>query len=133
MKVIVSDDNRHFIMENKDVTVTVESQRSLSNLKIISIRGTVNRDTSFKVDEKILPIIESEASHIILDLSNLDYLSSVGMMCIVKYLVSATNNKRFFKLVKPPRAVYETMVTFGIAKKFDIYDTIQEAVSTLQR
>ena len=80
MKVIVSDDNRHFIMENKDVTVTVESQRSLSNLKIISIRGTVNRDTSFKVDEKILPIIESEASHIILDLSNLDYLSSVGMM-----------------------------------------------------
>jgi anti-anti-sigma factor len=131
MKIVLAENEKHFIMEDKDAMVTIEPT-SLSNLKIISISGTVNRDTSFKVDEKILPLIEKEESHIILDLSNLDYLSSVGMMCIVKYLVCATNKKKFFKLIKPPRSVYETMVVFGIANRFDVYDNIDAAVSTIQ-
>jgi anti-anti-sigma factor len=124
-------------MEDRNVTVTIESNLSIPNLKIITIKGIVDWNTSFSVDEKILPVIERAESNIILDLSNLDYLSSIGMMSIVKYLLLCIDKKRLFKLVKPPKSVYETiyetMIVFGIANKFDMYDNIEAAISTLQQ
>jgi anti-anti-sigma factor len=132
VKTVTDDKKKHFLMEDKDVTVTIESILSIPNLSIITIRGTVNRDTSLKVDEKVMQVIEKEESDVILNLSNIDYLSSVGMMSIVKYLVHCTDKKRLFKLVKPPKSVYETMIVFGIAKRFDMYDNIEAAISTLQ-
>ena len=132
MEVVSDDKKKHFLMEGKDVAVTIESILSIPNLKIITIRGTVNRDTSLKVDEKVMPLIEKEDSNVILNLSNVDYLSSVGMMSIVKYLVVCTDKKKLFKLVKPPKSVHDTMVVFGIAKRFDIYDNVEAAISTLQ-
>ena len=118
--------------EDRNATVTIESNISIPNLKIITMRGTIDRETSFLVDEKILPVIEQEESNIVLDLSNLDYLNSIGLMSIVKYLVLCTDKKRLFKLVKPPESVYKTMMVFGIANKFDMYDNIETAISTLQ-
>ena len=132
MKTVSYEKKKHFFMEDKDVTVTIESIFSIPNLKIITIRGTVNRDTSFKVDEKVMPVIEKEESNIILNLSGLDYLSSVGMMSIVRYLVVCKDRKKLFKLVRPPKSVHDTMVVFGIGNKFDIYDNIEAAMSTLQ-
>jgi anti-anti-sigma factor len=132
MKTVSDDKKKQFLIKDKDVAVTIESILSIPNLRIITIRGTVNRDTSLKVDEKVMPVIEMEESNVILNLSNLDYLSSVGMMSIVKYLVRCTDKNRSFKLIKPPKSVYETMIVFGIAKKFDIYDNVEAAISTLQ-
>jgi len=130
MQLVSADNERIFLMEDRDVTVTIESALSEPNLKIIAIRGTVDRDTSFRVDEKVLPLIEQEDADIILDLTSLDYLSSVGMMSIVKYSVLCSDKKKLFKLVNPPKSVHDTMVVFGIANKFDIYDNIEAAINT---
>jgi anti-anti-sigma factor len=117
-------------MEDRNVTVTIESTISIPHLKIITIRGIVDWNTSFSAVEKILHVIEREESNIILDLSKLDYLSSIGMMNIVRYLVLCIDQKRLFKLVKPPKFVYETMIVFGIANEFDMYDNIEAVISS---
>ena len=91
----------------------------------INITKTV---TTF--NEKVLPIIEKEETNIILDLSNLDFLSSVGMMDLAKYLVLLTDKKRLLKLVKPSKPVYDTMAKMGFAKRFDMYDSLEAAMSS---
>ena len=131
MKLVSADNERFFLMEDRDVTVSIESTLAIPHQKIVAIRGTVDRDTSFRVNEKVLPLIEQEKADIILDLSNLDYLSNFGVMSIVKYLVICNDKNKLFKLVNPPKSVHETMVVFGIAKKFDIYDNIESAINTL--
>jgi anti-anti-sigma factor len=134
MKTVSDDEKKDFLMEDNDVTVTIESILSIPNLKIITIRGIVNRDNSLRVDEKVMPVIEKEESNVILNLSNLDYLTNVGMRCIVKYLVLCTDKKRLFKLVKPPKSAYDNMVYFmvffGIEELFSIYDSLETAISS---
>jgi len=119
-------------MDASNVKVIIETKTSAPDLKIISIKGSIDAVTLKHVDEKVLPVIEKEESNIILDLTNLAYLSSTGMMCLIKYLVLLTDKRKSFKLVKPPQNVYDTLRVAGIAKHFDIYDTVDEAVQALQ-
>jgi anti-anti-sigma factor len=117
-------------MEDGTFKITIEDAPSVPNLKIITIRGSVDIVTSKHVDEKVFPIIEKEGSNIILDLSNLEYLNSIGMLRLTKYLAFMDAEKRLLKLVKPTKHVYDSLKTAGIARHFDMYDTLEAAISS---
>ena len=119
-------------MDGSNVEVTIGSNTSIPDVAIIAVKGTIDAVTSKKVDEKVLPVIEKKESNVILDLSNIDYLSSTGMMCLIKYLVFLTDRKKVFKIVKPPKHVHDTLKIAGIAKHFDIYDSVEEALKTFK-
>ena len=84
-------------MENKNILVTIEPCPSISNL-IITIKGTIDISTSRNTDKTILSVIEKGDSYIIIDLSQLDYLSSIGMMSLTKYLLHSVDNKNIAKI-----------------------------------
>jgi anti-anti-sigma factor len=119
-------------MQESNITITIRAVPSKPNLKIIAIKGTFDAVTSMQVDKKLLPIIEQEKSNIILDLSNVDYLSSVGIVCLAQYLVLLTEKKRIIKFVKPPDKVFETLTIIGFAKKLDMYDSIETAIASFR-
>jgi len=113
------------------VTIDIKPADDIPNLKIITIKGSIDAVTSKKVDEKVFPVIEQE-SHIIIDLSKVHYLSSIGMMFLINYLKFMTDNKRLLKFVKPPEHVYNSLETAGIANKLDMYNTIEAAILSLR-
>jgi anti-anti-sigma factor len=117
-------------MEDSSVKIKIETSPSIPNLKIITIRGSFDTVASKQIDEKVLPIIEKEGSNIILDFSNLGYLSCVGMMCLIKYSSFLTDNNRLLKFVKPPKHVYNTLGAAGIARHFNMYDSVEAAISS---
>ena len=117
-------------MDTDSVRINIETAPSIPNLKIITIGGSFDTITSKQVDEKVLPIIEHEKSNFILNLSNLIYLSSVGLLRLIKYVTSTSNQEQLLKLVKPPKHIYSTFVAAGLAKYFDMYDSLEEAISS---
>ena len=117
-------------MEEGNITIVIEPSPSIPNLKIITIRGSFDTVTSKHVDEKVLPVIEKEKSNIILDISNLDYLSSIGMLRLINYLKFMADEKRLLKFIKPPKRIYNTLGAAGIARHFDMYDTLEAAISS---
>ena len=119
-------------MPESNISITIRAMPSKPHLKIIAIKGTFDAVTSMQVDKKVLPVIEQERSNIILDLSNVDYLSSVGIVCLAQYLVLLTEKKRILKFVKPPERVYETLKLIGFAKKLDMYDSMEAAIGSLK-
>lgn len=119
-------------MDDGNITVTIEHGSSLSNLKIVSINGTMDSMTTRQVDEKVFSLIDQDNSNIIFDLSNVAYLSSTGILCLLKYIVSFNDRRRLLKFVKPPHHIYNTFVASGIANKFDMYDSIEAAMTTLR-
>ncbi|HMK48680.1 MAG TPA: STAS domain-containing protein [Thermodesulfovibrionales bacterium] len=114
-------------MTYRNVVVKVENSPSKQDLKIVTIEGSLDAVTNKEVNETVVPLIEQGAWNIIMDLSNLKYLSSTGMMCLIKYLVYSNDKQKIFKMVKPPQAVYDTLQVAGIARHFEIYDSIGEA------
>jgi anti-anti-sigma factor len=117
-------------MKDTTVTITIEDAPSVPNLKIITIRGSFDTVTSKQVDEKVLPIIEKEKSNIILDISNLEYLSSIGMLRLINYFKFMSNEMRLLKFVKPRKHIYSMLGAAGLAKHFDMYDTLEEAMGS---
>jgi len=120
-------------MKESNITIHMRFEPSVPNLKIISLKGTFDAVTSMQVDKKILPVIEQEKSNIILDLSKLDYLSSVGIMCLAQYMVFLNEKKRLLKFVKPPQHVFDTLRIIGFATKFEMYDSLEAAISSFQK
>ena len=117
-------------MEEGNITIVIEPSPSIPNLKIITIRGSFDTVTTKQVDERVLPVIEKEKSNIILDISNLEYLSSIGILRLIKYFKFMSNEMRLLKFVKPPKHIYSTLEAAGIAKHFDMYDSLEAALSS---
>ncbi len=111
------------------VTINIETRPSFPNFKIISVQGSMDALACKHVDDKVIPLIEQEEIDLILDISNIDYLSSTGIMSLVKYLVFLTDKDKILRLVKPPEAVAQTLKVVGLDKHFDMYDSVDEALS----
>lgn len=109
--------------------INIEMRPSFPNFKIISVQGSMDVVACKHIDDKVLPIIEQEESDIILDISTVDYLSSTGIMSLVKYLVFLTDKDKILRLVKPPEAVAQTLRVVGLDKHFDMYDSVDEALN----
>jgi anti-sigma B factor antagonist len=120
------------IMEDKNISVTVKPFPSIRDLKIITIKGTIDISTSKRIDKTILSVIEKGDSHIIIDLSQLDYLSSIGMMSLTNYVLRARAKMRMVKFIKPTKPIYDTMSVFGFTKRFDMYDNLEDAINTFR-
>jgi anti-sigma B factor antagonist len=119
-------------MKDNTITITLDTNPSIPNLKIITLTGIIDAFNCRQVDEKVLPFIEQEGSHIVFDLSHINYLSSTGIMCLLKYVVFLNDQRRLLKFVKPPKRVYTILQDAGLSKKFDMYDNIEIAISKLQ-
>jgi len=107
--------------------INIDNYPTIPNLKIIKIEGKFDTVTAKKIDEEILPVIEREKTNVILDISKLDYLSSIGILRLIKYLSFMTDEKRVLKFVKPPEHIYTTLLVAGVLEKFDMYDSLVEA------
>lgn len=118
--------------EHKHISITIEQNPSVPNLSTITIEGILDFDTMRQFDKKCVSLIEHKPPDVIMDLSNIDYASRSGIFCLVKYMVLITTNKRTIRFVKPPPHVFKNMEIVGLSKKFDMYDTIGEAISTFQ-
>jgi len=119
-------------MKDNAITITFETKPSIPNVKIITIKGFLDAFNCRQVDETILPVLEREESNIVFDLSQVKYLSSTGIMCLLKYLIFLNDQRRLLKFVKPPERVYTFLQDAGLAKEFDMYDNIEVAINTLQ-
>ena len=119
-------------MQESNITISIRAVPTKPHLKIIAIKGTFDAVTSMHVDKKILPVIEQDNSNIIIDLSNVEYLSSVGIVCLAQYQVLLTEKKRILKFVKPPERVFETLTLIGFARKLDMYDGIDAAIGSFK-
>lgn len=115
--------------KKRNVTISVEPCPSVPNLKIISIEGRLDSLTTKYVDRTVLPLIE-EASNLIVDLRKVSYLSKTSIACFVNYLARLSEKRRLLKFIKPPQHVYDTLVVGGLAGRFDIYDSIEAAISS---
>ena len=81
------------------------------------------------IDNRVLPLIEKEEPDVILDMSTVDYLSSTGIVSLVKYLVFLTERGKLLRIVRPSEVIVHALQVVGLDKHFDMYDNIEEALS----
>jgi anti-anti-sigma factor len=116
--------------QRKHISITIEENPSM-HISIISIEGSLDFVTMGQLDKKCLPFLESKTQDIIIDISNMDYVSKSGILCLLKYFILIKNMKGALKFIRPPQHVCKKFDIVGISKRIEMYNNIEEAVSTL--
>lgn len=80
--------------------------------------------------EAILKAIESNKKNIVVDLSNVKFITSWGIGILVYGYTTTTNSGGKFKIVAVPEKVEQVLKTTNLDKVFDKYVTIEEALKS---
>jgi anti-sigma B factor antagonist len=108
------------------------TERKAADIVTLSLSGKLDTTTAKTFEEKILSRIESGDRRIVIDLAQLDYISSAGLRGFIlasKRLSSANGKMVLCSLKDPVREVFDIA---GFSSIFFIYGSHDDATKNLQ-
>ncbi len=108
-----------------DIEVTPQSKATL-----ISVSGRIDSMTSAELGSGLSGAIEQGHVNIVLDLSQVEYMSSAGLRELVAALKKVKRLSGDMRLAQPTRRVREVLEMAGLDTIFLIFDTQIEAVDS---
>src|SRR5689334_463988 len=101
------------------------------NATIVKLIGSANMDVSSGLRDRLITLLEQRAVPLVLDLSELRFISSVGLGGIIAaHLRCCLHSKNEIRLVAPQPAIQELLEITKLTKLFNIYPTLEAAIAS---
>lgn len=110
------------------IQVSTEVAGSQGQISIIKVGGYIDTTTSSEVERALNSLLKQGRYKIIIDLGNVDYISSAGWGIFISEIKSIRENNGDLKLVSMIPDVYEIFELLEFHHILDVYDTNQEAI-----
>ncbi len=103
--------------------------RSIDHYDLVVIKGRIDSYTAPTLSEKLNDITAQNRYKIILDLSEVVFVSSAGLRVLIDIQKTCRkSNQGEVLLVNIPSRVYETLELAGFAPQFKFYNNVSSAV-----
>ncbi|MDY7009587.1 MAG: STAS domain-containing protein [Planctomycetota bacterium] len=99
------------------------------NAVVLAIAGSVSMTDAQRLQEKLEELAAERVSVIVLDLKEMDFICSVGLGAIIVGHLKCRHHSGKVRLVSPVPSVRELLETTRLTKLFDIYDSVEEALT----
>lgn len=99
------------------------------DIKIIGLSGRLDVNTSPDVEERLMNILYQGEKQLVIDFSDLTYISSVGLRVLVSLAKYMQKAKGKLALAALNNHIQEIFTIAGFASIFSIYPTCDEAVA----
>lgn len=96
---------------------------------IYQIDGRVDTDGANQLETELSQAIDNGTNHIVLDLSQTNYLNSAGLRILADALTRCRDKQGDVKLAAPNIKVMRVLEIIGFDKFFNVYDSIELAVN----
>ncbi len=109
----------------------IETSR-LENAVIVKVSGRMDAENAGRFQEACEEWIAKGTTHILVDLSELQYVSSMGLSCflaVAKALQAKSGSVMLCRLQGLPRQVFEMTRLIGL---FSVFDTMDAALESLR-
>jgi anti-sigma B factor antagonist len=112
------------------------NHRRMNRVDLIAVSGRVDAASAPQLKQQIEAVFEEGRYRIVLDLSELEYISSPGLRVLIEARKQARNWKFTdieggdIRIVHMPARVKEVFDLTGFTALFDIYDDTVEAVGS---
>lgn len=110
---------------------TEQTVEQLQQVKFIELSGDVDTNTAPLIQEQILPQVQA-GSKIILDMTQVAYLSSAGLRMLLSLYRQIFNQNAQIVLVGLSEEIADTMSITGFLDFFQTADTLDQALDTLK-
>ncbi len=98
----------------------------------LRIVGRVDSSVSKILEQKVLDVASRDGA-IIVDLAQMNYVSSAGLRSFITLAKRAHSSNRVIALCAMSEEVAEVFEISGLLELFSIYDSVEAAVAALQR
>jgi anti-sigma B factor antagonist len=106
--------------------VTQEYKR----VAVVAVAGRVDSATAPDLEGKLRELVDAGQSQIVLDLKDVEYMSSAGLRAMVSTLKSVKRVNGDLRLANPSTRVEEVLRLAGLTSIFSIHPTQEEAVGS---
>jgi anti-sigma B factor antagonist len=103
-------------------------EKSLGDVCIVGISGRMDSLNSKDIEAKMNLLIENDTAKIIIDLADVDYISSVGLRVLLAALKKQKQKQGSIKLVSLQPFVSDIFKMTGFDKIFSIYSNQEAAL-----
>lgn len=114
------------------IQVSTEVAGSEGQISIIKVGGYIDTTTSSEVERALNSLLKQGRYKIIIDLGNVDYISSAGWGIFISEIKSIRENNGDLKLVSMIPDVYEIFELLEFHHILDVYESNQEAIQKFQ-
>ncbi|HKJ38607.1 MAG TPA: STAS domain-containing protein [Anaerolineales bacterium] len=107
---------------------SITSERK-EDITIVTVSGRVDSATSKTMDAELEKLIPTDKK-VVLNLKNVEFLSSAGVRAIVKALKTAKKTRGGLKLASIPDHIAEILQTLGMMELMEAYPSVEEAIAS---
>ncbi|GIX43061.1 MAG: anti-sigma factor antagonist [Leptospiraceae bacterium] len=108
-------------------------KKKTGNIIIVYPEGRLDVTRSTELEEEITKLIEEEgARNIIMNLENVEYMSSSGFRACIAILRKLKSLNGNFKISNVRPSVKRIFDVIELTSLFDIYETEEEAIKSIQ-
>ena len=97
---------------------------------VLSVTGRVDSETAPKLESQLRELVDAGKTQIVLDLKNVEYMSSAGLRAMVSTLKAVKRVNGDLRLANPSTRVDEVLRLAGLTSIFSIHPTQEEAVAS---
>ena len=112
------------------MSLTVESSKRPEGGYIVIPKGRLDTNTYLEFEKKIEPYLNGGTKVLVLDMAELEYLSSAGLREMVRAMKKAKRGTGDVRLASPSERVAEVLELAGLDSIFQIYPNQVEAVGS---
>jgi len=105
------------------------STREIDGALIVDLAGRLDTETSSLVSEKLDRIVQGGTRKVVLNLDQLDYVSSAGLRVILKAAKALQSSRGEIKICRANGLVKEVMEISGFDQILLTYDTESDALA----
>lgn len=110
------------------IQVSVEKAGLKQNIAVIKVGGYIDTTTSAELEHSLNSILKSNCYNIIIDLGNVDYISSAGWGIFISEIKGIREKGGDLKLVKMIPDVYEVFELLEFHYILKAFNTLEEAI-----
>lgn len=101
------------------------------DVTVVTLDGEIDSSTAGYVEEQLLPLI-GPGRKLLLDMSGISYISSVGLRVLLLLHRESVNQEGQIVLTGLSEMIHDTMFITGFLEFFEAYDTYDQGLAALQ-
>jgi len=106
------------------------STKEMKRVSLVTVSGRVDSSTAPDFDKALQSLINANRTQIIVDMSQVEYLSSAGLRSLVSASKASKSGGGDVRIAKPSKRVKEVLELAGLNVIFSMYDDLVEAVGS---
>ncbi|MBI3176380.1 MAG: STAS domain-containing protein [Chloroflexi bacterium] len=106
------------------------STQEIKRAMVMTVKGRVDSATAPDLENALKQLVDGEKAQIVLDLNDVEYMSSAGLRAMVSTLKAVKRINGDLRLCAPSPRVAEVLRLAGLTSIFNLYPTQAEAVDS---